>query len=203
MRTLKLLSILLLALGLAACGGTQEATAPPQTAPEAEPAVIVERSEFELDEITYPELPDFEIPQPRRVELDNGMTVFLIEDRELPVVNASARVGVGSVYAPAELAGLADVTGTVMRTGGTETMTPDELDTFLEDRGASIETSIGESSGSASFSTLKENLDEVLPVFVEVLQNPAFREEKVELAKTQQKSLISRRNDDPQQIAFR
>ena len=90
-----------------------------------------------------------------------------------------------------------------MRTGGTPTMTPDELDTFLEDRGATIETGIGESSGGGYMSTLTEYLDEVLPVFVEVLQQPAFREEKVELAKSQQKTAISRRNEDPQDIAFR
>ena len=50
---------------------------------------------------------------------------------------------------------------------------------------------------------LKEHAGEVLPLFADVLMNPAFPEDKVELAKTQAKSMVSRRNDDPQQIAFR
>jgi zinc protease len=66
-----------------------------------------------------------------------------------------------------------------------------------------VEASIGETSGSVSFSCLKENLDEVLAVFKDVLTQPAFREDKIELSKTQLRSVISRQNDDASGIASR
>jgi predicted Zn-dependent peptidase len=154
-------------------------------------------------ELDAPPLPEFEIPEAERVELPNGMIVFLIEDRELPLVEMSARVGVGSVYEPAEQVGLAAITGTVMRTGGTESVRADELNERLENLGAVVETGIGEVSGSAFMSALTETVDDVLPLFVDVLVSPAFPQDQIDLAKTQQKSSIARRNDDPQSIAFR
>jgi len=159
--------------------------------------------DYDVRDLTYPSLPDFETPDPRRLELDNGMVVFLLEDRELPQVNAVAQIGVGSVYEPAEMRGLASITGTVMRTGGTASMSSDSLNRTLENIGATVETSIGETSGSAFMSTLSDHVDTVLPVFAEVLRRPAFGEEKVQQAKKQQKSGISRRNDNARQIAFR
>ena len=163
----------------------------------------IRTADYDVSELTYPDLPDFEVPEPTRVELDNGMIVFLLEDPELPQVNAVARIGVGAVYEPAEKRGLASVTGTVMRTGGTDGMSPDSVNTVLENLGASVETNIGETSGSAYMSTLSDHVDTVLPVFAEILRAPAFAEEKVQQAKSRQKSGISRRNDNARRIASR
>ena len=160
-------------------------------------------ADYNVTELTYPELRDFDVPDPQRIELDNGLVVFLLEDDELPQVNAVAQFGAGSVYEPAEKRGLASITGTVMRSGGTESMSPDSLNTVLENVGATVETGIGETSGSAYMSTLRDNVDTVLPVFAEVLRSPRFAEAKVNVAKQRQKSAISRRNDNPSQIASR
>ena len=91
-------------------------------------------------EIEYPPLPDFDVPEAERVELPNGMVVFLIEDPGLPLVNLSATVGVGAVYEPAEQVGLASITGETMRSGGTEEVSGDSLNEILESKGALIET---------------------------------------------------------------
>lgn len=163
----------------------------------------IRTADYDVQSLSYPSLRDFEVPSPRRIELDNGMVVFLLEDHELPQVNAVARVGTGSVYEPAEKRGLASITGTVMRTGGTDALSPDSLNQTLENIGATVETGIGETSGSAFMSTLSEHMDTVLPVFADVLRQPAFAKMKVQQAKKQQKSAISRRNDNAQDIAFR
>jgi predicted Zn-dependent peptidase/outer membrane lipoprotein-sorting protein len=163
----------------------------------------IQTADYDVQTLTYPELRDFEVPDPERMELDNGMTVFLLEDRELPKVNAVARIGTGSVFEPAEKRGLASITGSVMRTGGTASMSPDSVNKVLESVGATVETSIGETSGSAYMSALSENIDTVLPVFADVIRDPAFAEEKVQQQKSQRRSIISRRNDNAQQIAFR
>ncbi|PSQ86297.1 MAG: insulinase family protein [Bacteroidetes bacterium QS_3_64_15] len=163
----------------------------------------IQTADYDVTELTYPDLPDFKVPEPERVELENGMTIFLLEDSELPQVNATARIGVGSVYEPAEKRGLASITGTVMRTGGTESMAPDSLNTVLENIGATVETNIGETSGSAYMSTLADHVDTVLPIFAEVLRQPAFAEDRVQQAKSRVKSGISRRNDNASSIVGR
>jgi len=99
--------------------------------------------------------------------------------------------------------GLATMTGMVMRTGGTKSKTGDQLDEQLENIAASVETGIDETFGSASFSCLKENTDEVLGAFHDVLTSPAFRQEKIDLAKNELRSGISRRNDEPRGIVER
>ncbi len=195
--TTRLTRILSLLIGVALA-----AWAPPPAAAQA-PATEVDTADYNVQDLTYPELRDFDIPDPQRVELDNGMTIFLLEDRELPQVNAAARIGVGSVYEPHEKRGLAAITGTVMRTGGTASMAPDSLNLVLENLGATVETNMGETSGSAFMSTLADHVGTVLPVFADVLRSPAFAEAKVQQAKSQQKSGISRRNDDARQIASR
>ena len=174
---------------------------PVQPAPAQEDSI--QTADYDVTELTYPDLPDFEVPEPERVELENGMTIFLLEDSELPQVNATARIGVGSVYEPAEKRGLASITGTVMRTGGTESMAPDSLNTVLENIGATVETNIGEASGSAYMSTLADHVDTVLPIFAEVLRQPAFAEDRVQQAKSRVKSGISRRNDNASSIVRR
>ena len=160
-------------------------------------------SEYDVTEITYPELDEIEVPNPERITLDNGMTIFLLEDPGLPLVRARARINAGSVHDPADKVGLASITGQVMRSGGTASYPTEELNDLLESIGATVETNIGSTTGTASMTTLTDNVAEVLPVFAEVLQQPAFDQEQVDLAKTQQRSAISRRNDNPQQVAQR
>jgi len=155
------------------------------------------------DEIEYPELNSFEKPDVEFFELDNGIRFYLVEDDELPLINLRALVRTGGVLVPNEKAGLQSITGTVMRTGGTTSITGDELNELLEDRAARMETGIGLTSGSASMNVLKEDFEELLPVYIDLLQNPAFPEDRLDLAKTQQKTAISRRNDETLPIGIR
>jgi zinc protease len=155
------------------------------------------------DEIDYPEINNFENPDIEIFELDNGIRFYLVEDRELPLINLNVRVRTGSFLDPSDKVGRASLTGTVMRSGGSEMYPDDELNELLENRAARMETGIGLTSGSASMNVLEEDFEELLPIFIDLLQNPLFPEEKIELAKTQSKSNISRRNDDQGSVASR
>lgn len=167
-------------------------------APAAGPAQVTRH-----DEIDYPPLPEFEVPKPVRVELENGLVLILVEDHELPLIDAEARIRVGQRLDPEDRAGLASLTGEVMRTGGVTGMSGDKIDEFLESRAASIETSIGIDAGSASMSSLVEDFPEVLALFARVLREPVFDEDKLAVAKNQVNAGIARQNDDPQGILFR
>ena len=154
-------------------------------------------------ELEFEPLPEIELPEYDRYELDNGMVVYFVEDRDFPLVSGTAIIRTGSRFEPGNKVGLAELTGSVMRSGGTENHPAAELNSILEQKAASIETSINGSSGNASFSTLSEDLDTVFPLFAEVLRQPAFAADKFTLAKKQQQGAISRRNDDPGNIASR
>jgi predicted Zn-dependent peptidase len=131
------------------------------------------------------------------------MVVYFLEDHQFPLVDVNALVRVGSIYEPAEKVGLASVTGEVMRTGGSMKTPGDALDEKLEAMGASVEISIGETQGSATVSTLAEDIDQGIQVLGEVLRTPAFPEEKIGLAKKQEKTAIASRNDEHLNIALR
>ncbi len=155
------------------------------------------------EQLEFAPLPEIKLPKYERFVLDNGMVVYLLEDRELPLVGGTALIRTGDRFESADKIGLAGLTGTVMRTGGTTKHSPDELNQLLEQRAASVETGINTTSGSASFSALSEDLPTVFELFSEVLKTPVFDQQQLELAKTQVRGGIARRNDDPEGIAGR
>ena len=153
--------------------------------------------------IQKPALAPFQPQQPQRLVLENGMVIFLQEDHELPLINGFALVRGGSREEPATKTGLVSILGEVWRTGGTRAKTGDQLDDFLEARGARVETGGNEDSTRISWSCLKADFDDVFGVFLEVLQQPEFREDKIVLAKTAENTAVSRRNDSFTEISFR
>jgi zinc protease len=157
----------------------------------------------DLKAIRKPPLPEFHPQLPRRIELANGMVVFLQEDHELPLINAVAYIKGGSKEEPGEKVGLVSVYGGSWRTGGTKNKTGDELDDALEARAARVETSGGLDYTTARLACLKDDFDFVFGIFNDVLRNPEFRQDKIDLAKNSLKTVISRRNDDLGQIAGR
>lgn len=194
--------VLLLAASLGYAQSTATRTASQPTTPD--PVVVRNTGPLpSWKDLHFPPLGQVKIPHPEIYSLGNGMKVYLLENHELPLVSGRMLVRTGNLFDPKAKLGLAEITGITMRSGGTSKMTGDQLDERLEDMAASVETSIGESSGSASFSCLKKNTGAVLELFHDVVTDPAFREDKIELAKTQIKSSISRRNDDANGIADR
>jgi len=167
------------------------------------PAASQTTSQAGWKQIPIPPLPAFKPQQPKRIEFSNGMVIFLQEDHELPLIEGTARIRGGSVNEPANKVGLVDIYGEVWRTGGTKSRTGDELDDFLEVRAAKVETGGGPDSTTISFSCLKADLDDVFKAFDDVLRNPEFRPDKLDIAQKEAYDAISRRNDDVSEIAHR
>ncbi|MBT9317918.1 M16 family metallopeptidase [Leptothoe spongobia] len=157
----------------------------------------------EYNDLEFTPLGEIQIPDFERYELPNGMVVYLMEKHDLPLISGSATFKAGEFMEPDGKAGLAGMMGEAMRVGGTATYTPDELNQFLEQRAASVETSLGTTSGSASFNALSEDLADVFAIFAEVIQQPAFAPEKIDLLKSQYRGSIARRNDDPDDVTTR
>lgn len=154
-------------------------------------------------ELKYPPLGQVKIPQPVEATLSNGMRVFLLEDHELPLVSGVALVRTGNLFDPPDKKGLSEVMSEVLRSGGTKSKTGDQLDEELENVAGSVESNMDETSASVSFSALKESMGTVLAAFKDVLTNPEFRQDKIDLSLSQFRSAIARRNDEPGAIPDR
>lgn len=192
-------------LVLSALAATAQQTNPQATAPPATPKEKAQQQKQAepWKAIPIPPLPAFHPKEPRRIELPNGMVIFLQEDHELPLIGGTATIRGGARLEPANKTGMLDIYGEVWRTGGTSKRTGDELDDFLEARAAKVETDDGQESTAISFSCLKQDFTDVFAVFLEVLHDPAFREDKIALAKREMDTSIARRNEDSAQIAGR
>ncbi len=174
----------------------QTAIAPANT---AKPAAVAQP----WKKIPIPPLHAFKPVQPKRIELANGLVIFLQEDHELPFINGSILIRGGSRDEPAEKIGLVSLYGETWRTSGTSTIDGDKLDDKLEAKAASIESSDGAASTSVSWSSLKGDFDSVFADTMDLLLHPSFKPEKLQLAKGQLETGIARRNDDAAGIASR
>jgi zinc protease len=189
-----------IAFWLAGAAAVMAQAPKPTAARPATPRTAVVSS---YKDLKYPPLRPIVIPKVDTYTLPDGMRIYLLEDHELPLVHGLALVRTGNLFDPPDKIGLATITGEVLRTGGTASKSGDQLDQELENVAANVESGIGESQGTVSFSALKENAAEVLGIFHDVLTKPEFRQDKVELSKTQFRSSIARRNDDARGILDR
>ncbi|MFN5592596.1 MAG: M16 family metallopeptidase [Aphanizomenon sp.] len=155
------------------------------------------------NELKFPPLSTIKLPKYERYILENGLVVYLMEDHELPLVTGTAIIRTGSRWEQGEKAGLASLVGSTLRSGGTQKHSANELNEILEQRAASVETDMGETAASASFEALSEDIEMAFGLFTEVLREPAFAPEKLDLEKTQIRGAIARRNDNPNSIASR
>jgi zinc protease len=153
--------------------------------------------------IPVPPLHAFKPVQPKRIELANGLVIFLQEDHELPFINGTILIRGGSRDEPDGKAGLVSLYGETWRTSGTATIDGDKLDDQLEAKAASIETGGGLASTSVSWSSLKGDYDSVFAATMDLLLHPTFKADKLQLARGQLETGIARRNDDPAGIASR
>lgn len=152
--------------------------------------------------IKFSEL-NFQIPKAERVLLNCGLPVYLLRDSELPIINLTAMVRVGSVYESASKSGLSAMTGNLMRSGGAAGMTPETMDDELEFMASSVESSISTDIGTVSLSSLKKNFTRTLQIFSDVLLRPDFSEKRIEIFRKQVIESLRRQNDDPKGVADR
>ena len=153
-------------------------------------------------ELTFEPL-KFNPPKPDKRVLPNGMTLYLLEDHELPLFNINTLIKTGDIYDTPDQVGLASIFASVMRTGGTVSREPDALNEELESMAASVEIGMNREFGTATLSTLAEDMNKGLEILADILRNPAFRQDKLELRKPQEIEGIRRRNDDPLGVAVR
>ena len=135
--------------------------------------------------------------------LSNGAVAFVVPDRTLPLVTVSVLVRTGAYLEPPGKAGLASLVGGQMRAGGTAGLAPGDFDEELAFLAANVRSGIDDTVGRASMNCLTKDLDETLDLFFDMLRNPRFDPDRLELAKSQLLQQMERRNDSTQSIEQR
>jgi zinc protease len=167
------------------------------------PAQLDAQQNKPWEKIPTPKLHQFKPQQPKRIELRNGIVVFLQEDHELPFVSGSVLIPGGSRDEDAAKTGLVELYGQTWRTSGTAKLNGDALDDLLEAKAAHIETAGDVDSTALSWDSLKGDADQVFSLALDLLLHPQFSAEKLQLAQQQAATGIVRRNDDEGEIASR
>lgn len=152
---------------------------------------------FEDLDFTPPVASDF------RHELSNGVPVFVAESHEFPLVTIRFSFKGGEFMVPVEQAGLSSVTGGLIRSGGSAMMTPDELDEELDFLAANVNANIGDRTAGASLNCLTSNLDDAFAIFMDMIRNPRFDSDRLEITRGQILESFESRNDAGVQIAIR
>ena len=150
--------------------------------------------------LSYPAM-KLTTPQAEEISLSNGLTGFLIEDHEIPVVDVV--ILVKTYFPQKEKYGLNGMAQWVIRNGGTATWPGEKLSDELEFLAASVEVYGGDLSTTLAFNCMKKDLPRVLEIFADLIMNPAFPDEKVEMRRNTMLEEIRRRNDEPNAVTRR
>ncbi len=168
------------------------------------PVVSVAKIVDHPDKLTFKDL-NYQPPMPAdyRHTLKCGATVYVAENPEVPTIDLTILVRAGSMYEPVAKAGVADMTGYLMRNGGGEGMTAKELDERIAFLAGEISVNIGSERGRASLFCLSKDTDEGLSLLKKVLRTPQFSQEAIDLYRADILSDLEQRNSSTPAIEAR
>lgn len=129
----------------------------------------------------------YQLPKYEKFKLKNGLTVYLMEQKEVPVISVSVILPAGAIY-DGEKAGLASLTATALK-HGTKNFPKAKLDEELDFAGASISTYASKESAGLSSKFAAKDKDKILGLIKEVLLEPAF--DAAEFEKEKKRLLVS------------
>jgi len=132
-----------------------------------------------------------------------GVPVYFAPDDELPLVTITFSFKGGEHLEPEDRAGLAQMTGAMIRRGGTASVGAEELDERFDFLAAQVSANMGQTTSGATLNTLSSNLDEAFDLFLDMVRNPGFQADKVETYRAEVIERMKQRNDNPAPIASR
>lgn len=123
-------------------------------------------------------------PQPQETKLENGLRVIIIERPGLPLLAAEFLVRSGAEVDPAELAGVASMTGDLL-TKGTEKMSAPQIASAIESLGGAIDSGAQWDASRASVTVMTNNAEAALGILADVVLHPTFKQEEIDRLKNQ------------------
>jgi zinc protease len=139
---------------------------------------------------------------PTKFVTTNGITVLVLEQHFLPIVEIHALMKAGSAQDPLDKAGLANLVASLLDEG-TTTRTSKQQAEQIDFVGGTLETKASEDFTTASARVLKKDLDLGFTLLADMLQHPAFHKQEFERIRTQLLGEMASDNDDPGHIAMK
>ncbi len=146
---------------------------------------------------------EFVAPQVDTFSLGNGTRIVFLENHELPVVQVSAMFHGGSAYENESTVGLAEITASLLRSGGAGKWTGDQIDDELDFLAATITSAAESDRLTLSMRCLRKDFGRVLEMYGAILTAPRFDTERLKLEVSNKRDEIQRQNDSPQDICRR
>ncbi len=132
-----------------------------------------------------------------RLVLGSGITVFLKEDHAVPSVSMGFSWLGGSNTTPVEELAPAQFASGLLGKGGTEELTPEELEVRLDELGMRFNVWIGSTQSGARFWSLSRNFAESFDLAMDILTEPRLDTDRLEVQKGRYISNMKRRYDRP------
>ena len=139
---------------------------------------------------------------PTKSVMPNGMTVLVLEQHFLPIVEIHALIRTGSAQDPPDKAGLANLVASLLDEG-TTTRSSKQLAEQIDFVGGSLEVKSSEDFTTAAARVLKKDADLGFTLLADILQRPAFHKQEFERIRTQIAGEIASDNDDPGHVAMK
>jgi hypothetical protein len=151
------------------------------------------------DEIAFPPF-QYDPPdaQEYRHRLDTAagpVFVYLAPSHEFPLINLVFTFKGGSFLDPPDQVGLVRATAAMMRRGGTASVSAEALDEELDFLAANVSSSARDTRCTASLNSLASNFDESFALFMDMVRNPGFQANRLELYKEERLESMKQRND--------
>jgi zinc protease len=144
----------------------------------------------------------FKAPLIGTARLDNGLEVYVLERRELPLVAVTFCTRAGSIDDTPQRAGLASLL-TATLSMGTRTRNALEIDRALGGLGTSLNPLPGAAMSATWFQALKNNLGPALAILADVVRNPSFPAEEFDIEKRRRLDALAREESDPVTLGLR
>ncbi len=157
----------------------------------------------QVERLSKTALPQLQEPPIQIKTLPNGIKVYYLQDKELPIVNLTTYFKFGRAYETSEKKGITSFFMTALRTGGTKTRNSYKLDEELAFIAASISASVTKELSSLQARFLQKDTELALDIYFDLIKNPAFEEDRIAIIKKNKLSAIKRRNEEAIAIAFR
>ncbi len=124
------------------------------------------------------------VPAVTEKKLPNNLTVAVVERKNVPLVTVQLMVNSGANSESSAKAGLANMTAELL-TKGTKTRTATQIAEQLEFLGGTINTGADWNKSVVTVSVMSDKLEQAMAIMADVVLNPAFKQEEIDLLKSQ------------------
>lgn len=142
----------------------------------------------------------FQAPSPEVYQTAQGITVWLVERHELPVVSIRLGIPSGSAEDPPGRGGLAHITAAMLDEGAGD-RDAIAISTELNDIGVNLSTSVERDGSHLGMTVLTKHLDTAMAIFGDIVQRPHFSPKEWERVTDLWYTQLERRADNPAAVA--